>query len=121
MISLAPQERSKRSLPRGVALQSGSVEIFYRLTGLDLGLPTGHRGKSGPTTGEQVASGSKRGECQESDSEAANTRLLEECSMSFNADRIYQRAQVPFGGVFALAALYRQRKFDSVTRAVAVS
>ena len=114
-----PEGSGPKTAPEGS--QSSCVQIFHRLTGCDLGLPTRNRGQGRPATGEQVASGGQRGECQESDSEAANTRLLDGCSMPSNADRIYQRVQGPPGPDFALAALYRQRKNDSVTRVVTAS
>jgi len=56
--------------PQDDVLQAGSVQVFYRATGR---LSTGNCSQPWTAPGEHVAGGSQRGECQESDSEAANT------------------------------------------------
>lgn len=61
--------------PRGYGLQPGSVQIFYRLTSANFDLSTGNGGQSRAAAGQEVPGGRQGGECQESDSEAANNHL----------------------------------------------
>ena len=94
-------------------LESCCVQIVYRLTCGDLGLPAGEGRKGRPTTGEEVAGCGESSECDESDGKAANMNLPVWVKR-VNGPTIYQRAQVRF-------SLYRPRANDSVTRASRVS